>query len=462
MEKIKNGNNLNSAEVTQTQQDWIDTPELFFGDILGVEMWSKQKEIIESIKNHRRTTIRSSNSAGKTWSISRIALWFLMCYPQSLVINTAPTHRQVENQYWRNLRSAYNNAKINLGGRLNKTSLSIDEDWFAIGFSTRDGDGAMESFQGWHAKNMLVIVDEASGVHNKVFEAIEGAMAGGAMVRLVLIGNPTRNTGDFADSFKDPLYNKIHISAFHSPNVIQREAVISGLATWEWVEEMKSKYGEDSDIYRVRVLGEFPKFESDTLITVDRVSSAIDAEREEYGVEEYVCLDPARYGGDNAAFVHRKGNKAKVLEVIASSDTMELVGKMVNYLKQYPKAKGRIDIIGLGGPIYDRIKELPEVNTRVAGVNVAASPLDKEHYANLRMESWDLMKVWLKDAILEKHESWYQLAQPKYKIQSTGKMLLESKEDMKKRGVKSPDVGDALALSFARPTEGGALPILWV
>lgn len=456
-----NDERITYDEVSALQQLWIDTPETFFRDILGVEFWSKQLEIVRSIINHRRTTIRSSNSSGKTWSISRIALWFLFSFPNSVVINTAPTHRQVENQFWRNLRSAHNKAKIRLGGKLLKTGLSIDEDWFALGFTTGDGEGAMEAFAGWHAKNMLVIIDEASGVHTRVFEAIEGAMAGGATVRLVLIGNPTRNNGDFAESFKDPIYNKIHISAFDVPNVQKRMQLVTGLATWEWVQEMKSKYGEDSDIYRVRVLGEFPKHETDTLISVDMVEKAIDAEREIFGEEEFVLLDPARFGKDKAAFVYKKGNYAMVLEEIASSDTMVLAGKMVQYLEKYPKAKGRIDIIGLGAAIFDRLRELPKVRARVQGVNVAKPATDPEHYANIRCEGWDLMRLWLRDAILEKHDGWYELAKPKTKIKSNGQMILESKEEMRARGVSSPNIGDALALAFQKPSEGGSIQMIW-
>jgi hypothetical protein len=308
---------------------------------------------------------------------------------------------------------------------------------------------------------MLVIIDEASGVHTRVFEAIEGAMAGGATVRLVLIGNPTRNNGDFAESFKDPIYNKIHISAFDVPNVQKRMQLVTGLATWEWVQEMKSKYGEDSDIYRVRVLGEFPKHETDTLISVDMVEKSIDADREMYGEDEFVLLDPARFGKDKAAFVYKKGNYAMVLEEIASSDTMVLAGKMVNYLEKYPKAKGRIDIIGLGAAIFDRLRELPKVRERIQGVNVAKPATDPEHYANIRAEGWDLMRLWLRDAILEKHEGWYELAKPKTKIKSSGQMILESKEEMRARGVSSPNIGDALALAFQKPSEGGSIPMLW-
>lgn len=437
-----------------------DDPDYFFNEVLGVELWSKERELLHSVKDHPKTTVRSNNSSGKTYTIARIALWFLFAFPPAVVINTAPTHRQVENQFWREFRKAYKSAKVNFGGKLLKTQFNLAEDWYAIGFSTQAGEDGMEKFQGWHGQNVLIIVDEASGVSKPIFEAIQGALAAGGTVRLVYIGNPTKNTGDFADSFKDPSFNKIHISAYDVPNVIEKKVIIQGLATWDWVQDMIRKYGDDSDVVRVRVRGEFPKREANTLISVDLVTEAINADRERYGEQEYIGLDPARYGGDRACFVYRKGNFAEVLEKIESSDTMTLAGKAKVWLKQYPKAKLRIDVIGVGAGIFDRLKEQPDVASRIEGVNVAAAATDNENYVNLRAEAWQDTKEWLRDAVLEEDEDWFQLAQPKFKIQSSGKLLLESKEDMRKRGVKSPDVADALVLTIARATEGGEFMVL--
>jgi hypothetical protein len=256
---------------TDIQKEFFSNPDSFFVDVLGMELWQKQRDILESIKKHRRTSVRSGNSLGKTYGVAGIAMWFLSCFEDSIVIDTAPTHRQVENQFWRYFRGLYSKAKVPLGGKLLKTRFDIRENWFAIGFSPRQSEGGMESFQGWHGKAILVIIDEASGVHPSVYEAIEGALAGGIFVRLLLIGNPTRRTGEFAKSFTDPNYNKIKISAFDSPNVQQRKIVIAGLVTSEWVEEMATKYGTDSDIYRVRVLAEPPLKDSDTMIALSLV-----------------------------------------------------------------------------------------------------------------------------------------------------------------------------------------------
>lgn len=451
-----------SVEEILTLQEKIRyEPEFFHREVLGYEPWERQLEISRSIRDHRNTAIRSCNGAGKTFHVAHEALRFLFAYYPAVVLNTAPTWTQVENQYWRYLRDAYNKALFPLGGKLLKTSLNIDEKWFAMGLA--NDENRMEAFQGWHAENIMVIFDEASGISPKIYEAALGAMAGGKIVRFVLIGNPTQNSGPFYDAFKDPSFNKIRISAYDVPNVAQRKQVIPGLVTHEWVEELALKYGETSDIFKVRVLGEFPLHASDTLISIDMIERAFGADRELINQQdEIIGLDPARFGDDDSAFVHRKGNAAKVLEVVNGNNTMELAGKCVRYLKEHKNAKLYIDIIGLGSGIYDRLKEQPEVSGRVYGVNSAGKPRADEEFINIRMESWSNVRDWLRDAILEKHEGFYELAHPKYKITSTGKLQLESKEDMKKRGVKSPNVGDALALTLSRPTEGSNLGLVWI
>lgn len=448
--------------VTQTHHDigklstkFQDDPELFFNDYLGVDLWEKEKEIVKSIWENRKTTIRSCHGSGKTFTVARSALAFMYSFPPAVVINTAPTARQVQNQFWREFRAAHNRAKVPLGGDLLKTQFNLDEDWFAMGFSTSQGanDDFADKFQGWHGKNMLFVVDEASGVSEAILEAIDGAMSGGLIVRLVYIGNPTRRTGSFHSSFTNKGFNKIHISAFDIPNVKEKRVVVPGLTTHEWVEEMREKYGEDSDVWRVRVLGEFPIHESDTLIGIDTIERAMECDRENYGEEEALGVDPARFGTNFSAWVYRKGNFAKIVKKMQSSDLMTVAGETARMLKENKNLKAYIDIVGLGAGVYDRLKEQNDISSRVFGVNSAQPAKDKEKHKNVRIESWEAVKDWLKDANLEKSEEWYQLAQVKYKITSTGQLQLESKEDMEKRGIQSPDVADALALTLSRPTK---------
>lgn len=450
---------LNPNDAIALQDKIWNEPEFFHREVLGYEPWEKQLEISRSIRDHRNTAVRSCNGAGKTFHVSREALRFLFSFPDSVVINTAPTWTQVENQFWRYFREAYHSALIPLGGKLLKTELSIADTWFGKGIANNPDNVA--SFQGWHAPNIMMIFDEASGISPKIYEAAIGAMSGGAMVRFVIIGNPNMNSGPFYNAFKDPTFNKIRISAFDIPNVIEKRPVIPGLTDHHFVEEMAARYGVGSSAYKVRVLGEFPDQATDTLIGLDLIENAFQADRElQNQTDEVIGLDPARFGDDDSAFVHRQGNTAKVLEVVNGNDTMVLAGKSVQYLRAHPKAKLHIDIIGLGAGIFDRLKELPEVRDRVFGVNSASTPRNEAEYINIRIESWCNVRDWLRDAILDKHEGFYELANPKYKLTSNGKMQLESKEDMKKRGVPSPNVGDALALTLSRATEGSALTVV--
>lgn len=450
---------LGKQAQTRIQSD----PEYWLRDILGCNPWEKQLDIAHSVWKNRYTTVRSANGCGKTYILPRLALGFLHAFAPAVVINTAPTWRQVENQYWPNFREAHKTSRIPLGGQLFKTRFDIDEKWFALGVAS--DEHSVEKFQGWHGENIMIIFDEASGVSPKIYEAALGALSGGHVVRFVLIGNPNQNSGNFYDTFRNPLYHKIHISAFDIPNVKERRQVIPGLITAEWVEEMQMQYGEDSDIYRVRVLGEFPRQASDTLISIDLIEQAfIRADNptiERYGTDEIIGLDVARFGDDETVFAYRKGNYAKVLEIIYGNSTMEIAGRAKQHLKLYPNTQLFIDVVGVGAGVYDRLKEQPDVSSRVFGVNSAGKPRS-EDYLNIRMESWANVANWLKDGILEKHEGFYQLAYPKYKITSNGKMQLESKEDMKKRGVKSPDVADALALTLSKATEGGTLGVVWI
>lgn len=449
-------------QVVELQDQIREDPEYFHREILGYEPWERQLEISLSIRDHTNTAIRSCNGAGKTFHVAHEAVRFLYAYgPDAIVINTAPTWTQIENQFWRYFRAAYKRAKFQLGGKLLKTKLDIDETWFAIGIANDEHN--MEGFQGWHAKHILVIFDEASGISPKIYEAALGAMAGGSTVRFVLIGNPTQNSGPFFDAFRDPGFNKITISAYDVPNVKERRQVIPGLVTHEWVERLVKKYGADSDLVRVRVLGLFPRHAADTLIAIDTIEAAFNADRElQNQDDERIGLDPARFGDDDSAFVHRKGNKAKVLEVINGNDLMTLAGKAVRYLRVHPKATLWIDVIGIGAGVFDRLREQPGIASRVFGVNSSGTPSDDAEYLNIRAESWGNVRDWLRDAILEKHEGFYELAHPKYKITSTGKVQLEGKEDMKKRGVASPNVGDALALTLSRPTEGDNLGVVFL
>lgn len=426
-----------------------ENPEWFVQNILGNRLWKKQKEILNAVWKHKRVAIRSCHASGKTFTASNVVLTFLAAFPESAVITTAPTARQVEHVLWREIRGMVANSKYPLADKEPlKTKWELAENWFALGLSVNQP----EAFQGFHNKHILFVVDEASGVADEIFEAIEGGLSGGTS-KLLMIGNPTRNSGYFYEAFKQSNVKKIRISAFDTPNLEGPGHYIKGLVTKGWIKEVEGKYGKDSDFYRVRVLGDFPKSEADSFIGLDLVEKAVQNSAL-HGEKEYIGVDVARFGGDETVLMYRKGNYAKILEKIQKKDTMETVGRVVVHARDFPNARICVDSIGVGAGVVDRLMELSEVRDRTYGVNVALKAVDSENYLNSRAEAyWDL-KEWLKDANLEPGEDWFQLTNMKYKFTSKGQLQMESKDDMKKRGIKSPDVADALMLTFCEDQFG--------
>lgn len=446
--------------------------------MLGSDPWEKQQEINDAIaravKERKDVAIRSCHSSGKTWDLARIVLWFLSNFPHSNVITTAPTFRQVEQLLWRDIRIAHRNAIIPVGGTMLMTRWEIDLDWFAIGLST----DIPENFQGFHAPYILVVVDEASGVPENIFEAIDGITSGGIAV-VIMIGNPTKISGSFAKAMKSPDVIKLHISGFDTPNVKAGYTIVPGLMAPDYPEKMARKYGKDSDVYRIKVLGEMPRAESDTLISVDDVEQAQRRKLPDYSklwicsndAQEYdgdsACpkcgktdrrlkfpkkmgVDVARFGNDDSVIVIRQGGKVLRRESRHGQDTMEIAGwaKRVSKEESITAENMFVDVIGIGAGVVDRLKEL---GLTVNAVNVADKAVDEEAYVNLRAEaSWAVRKAF-KDGdveLPENDENFLELTNIKYKFPG-GRIQIEAKEDMKKRGLQSPDTADALMLTYA-------------
>jgi hypothetical protein len=222
---------------------------------LGFHAWSKQREILESVRKNPRTAVRSSHGTGKTATAARVVLDWIT-EGRGIVVTTAPTWHQVEGQLWKEIATAARQAVIPIGGKLTSTRLEIAKDWVAYGLSTDQP----ERFQGEHSPRLLLVVDEASGVDEAIFQASQGYLtAEGASV--LLLGNPTRMAGTFFNAFQpDSRYHKIHISTFDTPRFtgeIVPDTVLREMPTRAWQEEMAQLYGVDDPEYLVRVLGEF-------------------------------------------------------------------------------------------------------------------------------------------------------------------------------------------------------------
>jgi hypothetical protein len=243
-------------------------PVAFCREVLRFEPWSKQREILEAVRDHDRVAVRACNASGKTAGASAVVLWSLAGGPGSVVITTAPTERQVKKLLWREVARRHRAARgFFHGATLTDTELYLAPDWFATGLSTDDTG----SFQGWHGARTLVIVDEASGVDERIFEAIEGVLAGGH-AKLLLISNPLRTSGQFYRAFTSErdLWHRITISAHDTPAFTREKVpreVGRRLVSRRWVGQAEKKWGPGSPLYAVRVLGEFPSTSDDTVPT---------------------------------------------------------------------------------------------------------------------------------------------------------------------------------------------------
>src|SRR5580658_9898054 len=213
--KTKNSHEL-SAEQKEFVRNIVSDPVLFATHILGVSLWEREAEILQSIRTSRRTAVKACHGVGKTFTLALAALWWLARYPEGIVLTTSPTQRQVRTQLWSEIHRLVDGAPIPYP-KLKSTELKFrDDNNFAIGFSTNQS----ENFQGYHGKFVLIIADEAPGIESGIFDAIAGTMAGGN-VHIVMAGNPTVPSGAFFDAFTKErgLWNCITIDAFDSPNL---------------------------------------------------------------------------------------------------------------------------------------------------------------------------------------------------------------------------------------------------
>ena len=450
-------------------------PAWWCENVLRVKPWSKQVEIMQSVRDNPRTAVRSCHGIGKSFTAGQIILWFLNAFAPSIVLSTAPTWRQVEKLVWKEVRASYARATAidgGLGGALLPASPELHivrDQWYAAGLSTNDPN----KFQGYHEEHILVIVDEAAGVPEDIFEAIEGVLTS-EHSRLLLLGNPTSVGGTFHKAFRSPGYHAMHISAFDSPNftafgITEQdfydntwEAKLTGplpnpkLITPAWAYDKFLKWGPDSPAYQARVLGDFPEGGDDTLIPLAWVEAAqarwLDAEP---GEPVEIGCDVARYGSDETVIAIRRGGRVEPLLVYSQKDTMETAGLVKAAYTGSGATAIKIDEIGLGAGVVDRLKEL---KCPATGVNVASAPVEPERFMNLRAELWWNLRERLDPnprvnpnpiALPPDDQLLADLTNVKYKIDSRGRIQLESKEEIKKRLGRSPDRGDAVVLAYA-------------
>ena len=440
------------------------SPVAFARDVLGVELWHKQVEVLTALTEGRRVVVKSGNGLGKGFCAAVAVLWFVHTRPDAIALTTAPTFRQVRHILWRQIRRLYGPAAEALGGRMLDTRWELPDGRYAMGLSA---DGA-DQFQGFHSPNVFIVVDEAEGVGEEIYEAIESVMTS-AEPLLLLIGNPTTMTGAFRRAFYEErrIYRNITISALDSPNVQAGRVVIPGLTTPRWVEERREIWGEDNPVYRARVLGEFPDQGDNTLLNLSDIEAAVkrphnnslSLEGEGWGEGEIPAagkvilgVDVARFGADRSVILRRRGDRVEDIRVLRQMDTMQLAGWVAAAIRECNPAQVYVDEIGVGAGVVDRLRELGHP---VRGVNVAHKARQEGLYLNLRAEGyWTLRQRFMSGSISIPADNQLvgELAALRYGYDSQGRLRMESKDEMRKRGLPSPDKADALMLAFLAPS----------
>ena len=260
-----------------------DDPVGFVEEVLGDAPYAKQREMLEAVVHNRRVSVVGANGSGKDWAAARAVLWWLATRPRAMVVVTGPTQRQVEEIVWRELRGAYKASRVSLGGRVSGSHWNIDDDRFAIGFSTN----RPENLQGFHSPELLVVVTEAHAVPQGHMEALKRLIP----ARMLLTGNAFSRDGEFFDSHhtKGHLYTRVAISAFDTPNFTGENGGIPGTPTEEDVEERKLDWGEDHPLYQGSVLARFPDMLDDSLIGRTVIEQAVERWEQYYKAGSATC-----------------------------------------------------------------------------------------------------------------------------------------------------------------------------
>ena len=461
-------------------------PAFFFREVLGWQPWSGQVEIAEAVRDAiagdgpNRIAVRSGNGVGKTAIAARIMLWVLRCYRDSVVITTAPTSRQVTELLWREARDAYHASRYPLGGRFydGKPQWELGPRRFALGMSPENT--RPERFQGFHAGLILFVADEASGVPEAHWEAIKGSLLAGKAV-LLAIGNPTRLHGEFYEAFhrNAHLWRRLHISALETPNLSGQGVPVPGLVTREGVKQAIADWGEDSPLYQVRILGQFPAAASSQLIRLDWVESAVQRYRDlsahpelsprresrsgaGFAEEPALGVDVARSGSDETVLALLAGDRLERLETWVGQDTMKTAGVVKAYADEYPGLSIAIDDGGVGGGVVDRLREL---DVAVYPIKFGAAPDGRlsVHFKNKLSEMYWVLREWLQNgrlSLLDDARLAAQLTQLEWEQESDRAIRVYKRGKGKDAG--SPDRADALALALEAQLRRQRGAGLWV
>lgn len=438
---------------------------------VGAHLREQKKRVAAGLlpEVYKSATV-SGRGPGKSTLVAFLNLWMMSTQLGSLTIVTANTEAQLKTKTWAELgkwhtlalnshwfeRLALSLKPAPWFEEMLKTQLKKDTGYYYAEALLWNEDNP-DAFAGAHNYNgTMLIFDEASGIPQKIWDVSEGFFTEPVAPRFWFVfSNPRRNTGPFFECFhkyRDYWPNRRHIDS----------RTVEGIDTGV-LQKIIEKNGEDSDTARIEVKGEFPSHGDTQFISREIVDGAITRDIETDAHAALVMgVDPARYGRDSTAIVFRQGRDARSIPILTleKKDNMEVANKCAELIDKYKPDRVFIDA-GNGTGVIDRLKEMGYASTEVW----FGSPSSKPEYNNKRTEMWADMRDWLKGGMIPDDASLKDdLVGPDYKfVGRSDQMMLESKEEMHKRGLASPDRGDALACTFfsrvarrdSRTTSGG-------
>ena len=473
-----------------------ENPVGFVQEALHETLWSKQKEILESVRDNKRTAVPACHAPGKSHIAARAVAWWVSSFPPGTaqVVTTAPNYRQVRTILWSHIQRTWD--RHGLPGEVFTTEWRIGREIAAYGFSGQQHDEAV--VQGIHAPHLLIVVDEAAGISPMVGTALEALMTGGHTRMLVLGNPPTDNEGSwFERACNSPNYNLVPISAYDTPNFTGEDSgmckscpsqvppheVKTHLVDKEWVDEVTREFGSDSAFVEARVLAKFPRAVNNKTIPLNWIEKSADNEFAEEG-HIRLGVDIASGGGDEFVIAWADGSIGSIKHRSsgsANANALDVAGVILQSIldaEKVHKERGlvdpvrvKIDSIGVGWGIVSTLlnwgKEKKH-GAQIIGVNVAEKAHDSIRFTSQRAELWWTGRQLLQpdDAGMQQirldidQRTQAQLSAPTYSSDSGGRIAIEAKKHMKSRNVGSPDRAEAILLAFYEPpTKRNIMPV---
>lgn len=397
-----------------------------------------------ALQEAMQVAVASGHGIGKTAFIAWIILWFMSTRDFPQVVVTANTSSQLNTKTWREL-AKWHKLAINRDwfswSATKFAHVLYPEVWFAAAIPWTENNS--EAFAGTHEKHVLVVFDEGSAIGDKIWEVSEGAMTTpGAM--WVVFGNPTKNTGRFAECFSKFKHRWVTRQVDSRTCKMANKAHIQ-----KWVDD----YGEDHDFVRVRVRGVFPRSGDLQFIGLDLVGAA--QRRQPQGFEHFakvIGVDVARHGDDQSVITLRQHNKVWPQKRLRVANLMDLADIVAMHIHEFKPDAVFVDATGMGWGVIDRLRQL-NFGDLVFAVQVGEKANNEARYVRKRDELWDAGKTWLSEGgcLPIDPELEVDLTAPQYGYDDRMRIEIESKDDMKKRGLSSPDSADSLLLTFASP-----------